>query len=221
MLLFVSGSLLIACQANWKIDGISSRNAAIDNKKELGNHPEIVMLLGYFRFLDSLSGDALELERARTRKTLAKFHDPIHRLRLAMILSLPLSDSQDYGRALELLTENLERDVPLDPTLRDFSLFLSASIRQLKKQDERYQDLEQTLLQKLGVEKTQSETLAQKLKKLKGRNKVLSHELKGESAQRKNLQKMIDDLKIVEKNIIIRDKNKSDDTPETENITGR
>ncbi len=206
ILLLLSGVFLLGCQPSWKIDGIPPQND-VDEKNGLASHSEIVMLLGYFRFLDSLSADALALERERTRKTLAKFHDPIHRLRLAMLLSLPLSDSQNYNRALELLTENLERPVPLDPTLRDFSLFLSASIRQFKKQDERYRDLEKTLSEKLGAEQKQGGVLARKIKKLEGRYKSLSQELKDEKMRRKKLQKMIDGLKIIEKNIIIRDNN--------------
>ncbi len=203
VLVLISGLLLTACQPNGKIRSIFSGKATANNKSEFSGHSEIVMLLGYFRFLDSLSSDTLEVERERTKKTLAKFHDPIHRLRLAMLLSLSLSNSQDYDLALKLLTENLESPVPVDPTLRDFSLFLSASIRQFKKKDEVYQGLEKKMLQNLEREKLQGETLIRKLKKLEDRVKLLSGELKSENAQREKLQKMIDGLKIIEKNIII------------------
>lgn len=152
------------------------------------------------------------------KKTLNKFHDPIHRLRLAMLLSLSPGNAQDYDLALKLLTENLEGPVSLDPSLRDFSLFLSVSIRQFKKKDEAQQGLEKTMLQNFEKEKRQNEKLVRKLKKFEDRIKVLSRELKSENAQREKLQKMIDGLKVIEKNIIIGDDPGAGDRAETEEI---
>jgi len=196
--LFVSGLLLVGCQANRGITDMFSGKPSL-SKGEFEGHSEVAFLLGYFRFLDSLSPEALSLEVTRSKKTLSKFHDPSRRLRLAMLLSLPPSDSQDYDRALELLNKNLEASTPNYPILRDFSLFLSAAIHRFKKQDEHAQDLDK----KLGLKKTQDEKLTQNLKKLEDQVTFLSRQLEDESARSKKLQEMIDGLKVIEKNIII------------------
>lgn len=205
ILLVFYGIGLSSCDFAGKIRQLSDSESTIKEKEDTTEKPsEIGILLGYFRYLDRLSGDELALERRNTQRAVLEFDDPIHRLRLAMLLSLPQhSETKDYDQALELLTNYLNDTAPLEPMLRDFSLFLSASILHFKNQEERYRDLDKTL----RIQEEAYRNLDKMLKKQEEQYRSLARKLKIEETRSGKLQKMIEELKTIEKNIMKRDEN--------------
>lgn len=204
-LLLFYGVAFSGCDLAGKIRQLSnSENTTKEKKNKTENTSEIGILLGYFRHLDKLSKDKLALERKNTQKAALEFDDPIHRLRLAMLLSLPQhSESQDYDHALELLTNYLNDTATIDPMLRDFSLFLSAFIRHLKEQEEGNRHLDKTLKK----QEHRNRHLDEILKKQEAQYQELAQKLKLEETRSGKLQKMIEELKTIEKNIMKRDEN--------------
>ena len=176
---------------------------------------EIFTLLGYFRYLDSLSKEALDEEYDRIQKLFSKEHTLVNRLKLAILLSRPNIHYQDYNRSLDLLTKYSEDPAKEDRLLRELSFFLSYFIQRVNNEKERYQDLTQKFNE---IEGRNTDLQAQRKKdleqhqKLKDQNSHLKKEtrkLKQENRQqakeRKKLQKMIDGLKSIEKNLMKRD----------------
>jgi hypothetical protein len=130
----------------------------------------------YYRRLYSLSEEDLSREHSQAQQRLSENNQPIDRIRLALLLSLPHAAFKDYSRSLTLLNDYSNDPANQSSTLKDFLFFLSSFIQELKNQDERYQKLDQ----KLKEEKKLREALEQKLEELKTIEKnILERDKKG------------------------------------------
>ncbi|MFQ5598097.1 MAG: hypothetical protein ACE5GK_08605 [Nitrospiria bacterium] len=204
LLIMCCGSLALGCNAmEWA--RLQPRPPLATVKKEMKRQlHEIEILLAYYRHLDTLSEKALNVERLKTQKAFSKFKDPIHRLKFAMILTMPEHpEPQDADLALNLVENYLSGSVPIDPVLRDFSLFLAASIRQDQKREAEYRNLDRE-------HRKREEDYKGLVRKIKDRDKqyqTLSKRLKAEEAQSEKLEKIIEALKTIEENIMKRDEN--------------
>ncbi|MBN4053138.1 hypothetical protein JYT92_00095 [bacterium AH-315-L15] len=176
----------------------TEKKASIEKSSEIG------ILLGYYGHLDALSTDALKQERARAQKASSEFNNPTHRLRLAMILSLSEPGSLDYRQALELLKTAAEAGEKQDPTLSDFSRFLAASLHRLKIQNEHNQKLGRML----NEQDVRYQALLDRKKKQDNRVGSLTKKLKKEATRSRHFEKIIEELKTIEKNIMKRENEK-------------
>lgn len=176
---------------------------------------EIFTLLDYFRYLDSLSKEALDEEFDRVQKVFSNERNLADRLKLAILLSRPNTHYQDYNHSLELLTKYSEDPAKEDRLLRELSFFLSYFIQRIKNEEERRQDLAKGLneiearneeLQAQGKKNLeQNKSLKERNKKLEKETRKLKEENKKKTKESKKLQKMIDGLKSIEKKLMKRD----------------
>ncbi len=199
-LIWVSLAFLVSgCMHDGTILGLSRPAKVKSAADEISS--EIAILLSYNKFLNGLPKDHLEVEQAKAEKAFADFKAPIHRLRLALILSRSEPGSESYLRARALLSVDEKKGLKPDPVLRDFALYLSSSLLRLEEQSARHDLLDQ----KINELTTRDQAQSQKIKNLENQNQQLLKKIKEEEEERQKLQKMIEELKTVEKNIMKRD----------------
>jgi len=193
----VIGSLISSCMTQGGLLSLSKTNR--EKPAAIVSSSEIAILLSYNKHLIGLPKEALEEEKAKAEKAFTDFNGPIHRLRLAMVLSLSNPASDDYKRARTLLSVDLPEGAKPDPVLRDFAIFLDAGLFRLEEQETRHRALSQKLLKEQAV---RDQEMSQKIKNQENQNQKLLQKLKEEEEQGQKLQKMIEELKTIEKNIM-------------------
>ncbi|MEW6325550.1 MAG: hypothetical protein AB1515_09215 [Nitrospirota bacterium] len=121
---------------------------------------DVRSVLEYYRRLDALSESDLQREFSRAQQE-ASGRRPVDQIRLAVLLGLPRAPFKDYDRSLALLTD-AAGSAAQDAVLKDFLLWFSSLVQELKRQGEQYQKLDL----KFKEEKKQRELLQQKLDEL-------------------------------------------------------
>jgi len=176
---------------------------------------EIFTLLNYFRHLDALPPEKLEEEHRRLEGDFAKGHELLARLKLAILLGRSGTSFRDDERSLELLTKYSQDPAEEDRLLREVSFFLSYFMhrmqgaaedrleiaRKLSASTEQNRELEAALE---GAEKHEK-TLKTRIHLLEKKTRRLRKEILKQTQARKKLQKMIDGLKAIEKNLMKRE----------------
>lgn len=181
-------------------------NRSIEKKDALEGSSEIGILLGYFQHVDSLSEEALEKERSNAQKAFSEFNNSMQRLRFAIVLSLSPPDSRDYHQALELLKPDLKATGKQDFTLRDFSRFFYAALHRLKIREEHHQEISRMVIK----HDARYRELLNEKHKTDDQVQNLIHDLKEEQTRSRELEKIIEELKTIEKNIMKRENEKPD-----------
>ncbi|MBI3621799.1 MAG: hypothetical protein HY208_06380 [Nitrospirae bacterium] len=126
------------------------------------NGSDMQSVLEYYRGLEALSEEGLQQEFARAQQAMSERHQSADRIRLAVLFGLPRATFRNYDRAVELLNDEAGDPAGRDAASKDFLLFLSAVMQELKKQSEQYQKLDL----KFKEERKQRELLQQKLEEL-------------------------------------------------------
>jgi len=182
---------------------------------QLSKKSDIFILLDYFRYLESLSESEMNKEHTRLELWFSKEHKLMDRLKLAILLSRANTPYQDYERSLGLLTEYSQDPARNDRLLRELSFLLSYFIHRMKNGEEDRQDLVRHLEETgkrneiLEAESKRTgereRTQKVKIKQLEKRNKRFKRDRLKQKKEREKLQKMIDGLKTIEKNLMKRE----------------
>lgn len=135
------------------------------------------VVLEYYQYLLSLSEEDLLQEFSDAQETISEHPQHADPIRLAILLSLPYAPFKDYARSLTLVTDAIHRWDGYSSEITNFLIFFSSLLHELKTQEEQYQALG------LAVKKEKEQR-------------------KEETVQRKLLERKLEELAAIEKNLL-------------------
>lgn len=118
--------------------------------REIRSETEAAMALAYYAQMRSLSAAELARELESARRELARVRSDAHRVRYALLLTLPGSGAGEEARALEVL-EPVTRSA--DSDLRGLALLMTAFLQEQRKLESSAQGLQQKLDALLTLER--------------------------------------------------------------------
>jgi len=154
---------------------------------------QLEVLMQYYDYIRKMPVTELIKEHSEAKKNFILTKSDAARAELALLLVLPDTSFRDTGAALDLLNE-FPKDAKLTASMLSFKHLLSALLTEQQLINENVKELSK----KLKNMDEQSE----KLKNVK----ELSQKLKEEQKHSEVLEKKIDDIKSMEKSLILRDK---------------
>lgn len=119
-------------------------------------------LLKYYHRVLSLKGGDLAREYERARQAFERESSDVHRIQLAMLLSMPSANFRDDSAAIGLLQPVLKEQRGEESSLRPLALLMQSYILEVR----RVEDALQTQTSKLRDEQRRGEALQQKLEAL-------------------------------------------------------
>ena len=122
---------------------------------------ELDSVLAYYDRVLALKGGELSREYERTRQSYERDGSDVHRMQLAILLSMPNAGFRDDAAAIGLL-QPLVKDRPDESSLRPLALLVQNYILELR----RSEDALQAQSSKLRDEQRRAEALQQKLEAL-------------------------------------------------------
>lgn len=190
-----------------------------------GIHSEADSLVEYYLAMRKAPKDRVLKEYADTSRTVQGNATPYGRIKLALLLSLPITGLQDSARALNLLQEATREESPEEAGLRNFANLLHAQLYKEARQDENLQrsrddqkrleilaakqdDAIQVLNVRLKDEQKRYDTLQTSIQTKQEDTgqavAILTQKLKDEQKRADTLQQKLDALTNIEKAIIER-----------------
>ncbi|CAH1386262.1 dihydrolipoamide acyltransferase [Candidatus Nitrotoga sp. M5] len=154
---------------------------------------QLEVLMRYYDHIRKMPVTELIKEHNKVKQNLELTQSDAARAELALLLVLPDTSFRDTSAALDLL-DKFPKDAKLSVSMLSFKHLLSALLAEQQLINENVKELSQKL--KNMDEQTQ------KLKNVK----ELSQKLKEEQKHSEVLEKKIDDIKSMEKSLILRDK---------------
>ena len=162
LLLVVS---LSAC-SSFELRNNESQPVSIEHwvNGETGQRDEVLMLLNWFKVLDSLSPNQLKAAHRSAERIFSKLPTPVTRLQLAWLLTLKNTGFQDLPRAAKLLSIKQKSDAQgqQPEVLNDLVYHIQHMVVEQKLQ----QDKHRQVVDALNKERKTSKILATKIKDL-------------------------------------------------------
>ena len=182
-------------------------------------------LIDYYLSMRKAPKDRILKEYAEVNRVVQSTPSALNRIRLALLLSLPVTGIQDSSRALNLLQETIKEEKDDENALRNLANLLQAQLYKESRHDENMQRArdDQKRLEMLAAKQDEAiQALSGKLKdeqkrydtlqsstqtKQEDSNQavaILAQKLKDEQKRADNLQQKLDALANIEKTLIER-----------------
>ncbi len=156
---------------------------------------QLDVLMQYYELIRQMPVTELVKEHNKAKQNLILTKSDAARAELALLLILPNTSFRDTGAALDLLN-GFSMDAKLSASMLSFKHLLSALLAEQQVINSNVKELSQKL------KNMNMDEQSQKLKNVK----ELSQKLKEEQKHSEALETQIDNIKSMEKNLILRDK---------------
>lgn len=230
----LTGIGLTGCAANYRnsvdktvaLNGTTAKNEDETlTARSAGIKSESDALIDYYLTMRKAPKDKALKEYADVSKTTQAAPTSFNRIKLALLLSLPVTGLQDNPRALNLLQETIKEEKEEDNSLRNLANLLQGQLYKETRHDENMQraredqkrlesltakqdEAIQSLTTKLKDEQKRYDTLQSSIQtKQEDSNQtvsILAQKLKDEQKRADNLQQKLDALTNIERTIIER-----------------
>ena len=228
-------AMMVAGCTNWQNFGLRARQndaTAADCvpivEKVLpspGTRSETDSLIDFYLTMRKVPKERAQKEHAEGQRLLQTFPSPYGRIKLALLLSLPITGVQDTQRALNLLQDVSKEEALEEPGLKNFASMLQSQMSKDARQDDSLQrarddqkrletlaakqdDAIQALNLKLKEELKRYDTLQSSIQTKNEDSTqvvaILTQKLKDEQKRADTLQQKLDALTNIEKAIIER-----------------
>lgn len=182
-------------------------------------------LIDYYLTMRKAPKEKVQREHADANRVIQTTPNAFNKIKLALLLSLPVTGLQDSTRALNLLQDTIKEEKEDDNALRNLANLLQAQLYKETRHDENMQrarddqkrlesltakqdEAIQTLTLRLKDEQKRYDTLQTSIQSKQEDNNqavsILAQKLKDEQKRADNLQQKLDALANIEKTIIDR-----------------